>query len=136
MEVCEVTPLVSAVEMLPLPRTISRIEGRSGGDCLRCCVAMVTGLPYEDVPDFPTLSPKAWSQAFQAWLNLRGAQFLRIGVDLTEAPASTPVIAIGRNTLGMHAVVIHEGLIDPAPSQQGLIEEPRHRLVVLPLAVG
>ncbi len=96
---------------------------------------MVTGLRYDDVPDFVALYPTAWSGALQAWLASLGMSFCRIGVDAKQFPPSVPVIAIGPARSGrMHAILYSASTMhDPSPRQAGFAGPIKHRLAILPL---
>jgi hypothetical protein len=116
-------------------RTIQRVAARNETDCLRCCVAMVTGVAYEKVPDFVEGAPKrSWTGALRNWLSERGSRLVRIGVDLDEAPQGLPVIAIGKGNLGcFHAMVVLDGqMIDPAPIGGAFAEGAKYQFVILP----
>ena len=134
LQLDDVSSPASAGWKLPRFDSISRVEQRTNFDCLRCCVAMITGAPYEHVPDF-VLDAKPWTVALQSWLNQHGAGFLLVGRDITEVPAGAAHIAIGMSRSGhMHAVVVTDRVIDPGVFNRPLAEDPRHRLVILPLA--
>lgn len=95
---------------------------------------MLTGAPYEDVPDFVS-ETKSWSQALKAWLHSRGLTYARLGVDIAAVPDGSCSIEIGRTSAGtFHAVAVAGERYDPDPLERGFIEPAKHRLFILPLA--
>ena len=116
-------------------QTLLREKGEVG-DCWRCCIAAIIGMPAEEVPHFlqnekddPSCSMDADTQE---WLNQRGWQiteatqfrFHRWGKSKFRVP---PIIVCGptcRSTeMGQHhAVIMSDGklLYDPHPSEAGL----------------
>lgn len=118
-------------------------EGKVG-DCWRCCVAAVLGLPAEEVPHFLVLNDNERTGDMDAdtqrWLNARGygmvyastfggRESLRYpcySADLKAFP-SPVVIAAGPTPRskkpGQHHAVVMQGgvmLYDPHPSEAGL----------------
>lgn len=95
---------------------------------------MVTGSSYEETPDF-VQNTKSWSSRLQEWLNRRGAAFLLVGRDIDQVPQGVAHIAIGLAQSGhTHAVVVTDRVIDPGIFNRPLAAEPKHRLVILPIA--
>lgn len=118
------------------------------GDCWRCCVAAVIGLPAEDVPHFVQGSADPMGDT-QKWLNERGA--ILVGVrgkpfDFTawwdessreSLALQLPVIQCGptartRQRGQHHAVVSYKGelVYDPHPDATGLIWNVEEYLIV------
>lgn len=67
--------------MIPVQQRISAAGGDSvlPGDCVKCCVASILELPYEDVPHFVAGevkdadgNPLHWLKAINHWLRERG----------------------------------------------------------------
>lgn len=112
-------------------RDIVRIEQRTDSDCMRCCLAMVMGLPYEEVPDFVAEHGGEWLLRCSEWLQGRGCGLVRVPgyvFPLQQAFASSfmPVIITGATERGpdMHAIVKNgpDTHIDPHPSQAGIVD--------------
>ncbi len=113
------------------------------GDCMRACLATITGVPYEEVPDLAGEDADGgpWYQTFQRWckdhgLDLQGT-FSNMGRPLTEkdwddlgersagidglfmagGPSPRPGV------VGGHAIVINydgQMIHDPHPSRAGV----------------
>jgi len=109
-----------------ITKEIERIEQRNNHDCLRCCIAMITGIRYEDVPDFCESDSEAWPTACDKWLGEMGYGLLMFGSSAPDfVPAWLPIIAQGSTSISSryHFVVVTEDkIIDPWPSQPGLTE--------------
>ncbi len=66
--------------MIPVPQRIAAAGGDSlPGDCVKCCVASILELPYEDVPHFVAREvkdadgkPLDWFNGINHWLRERG----------------------------------------------------------------
>lgn len=112
---------------------MNRIDQRTSSDCLRCCIAMVLGLDYEDVPDFVAMRPM-WTWAMTEWARRQGYWSLRVQSTsdgemlpslLGEAEIDGPLwIASGPAARGHnHAVVMRGSVLefDPHASRAGLI---------------
>lgn len=116
-------------------QTLLKEDGKIG-DCWRCCVAAIIGLPAEQVPHFLEQEIKDPSRAMDAdtqeWLNARGFQmvearefrFHRWASSRYQLPA---IIAAGPSPrskkMGDHHAVIMRAeklLYDPHPSEAGL----------------
>lgn len=111
-------------------------DGRQG-DCLVCCIASVTEVPYDEIPHFAEYGP-AWWERWRMWarerLGLDVATLVpvegRIEQFVDGDPAEMTIIACGpsprrRDGDGRtrHAVVVdgHLALLhDPHPSRAGL----------------
>ena len=110
--------------------TMTPIDMQTGSDCLRCCIATVLGLPYDDVPDF-VHDHNRWAEEMAKWAKERGFSVVRVqctgdgemmhsifqeadGLWIASGPA-----ARGRN----HAVVFRgsEMIHDPHSSREGLV---------------
>ena len=106
-------------------REIVRVEQRTGRDCLRCCIAMVTRIDYDDVPDFVASHGESWPTACEAWLSELGMGLLMILSAPAWTPPWLPIIARGPTEMSdqHHFVVVtSESVIDPHPSRRGLKE--------------
>lgn len=106
-------------------REIVRVEQRTQRDCLRCCLAMVTTVDYDDVPDFIADHGESWSAACEAWLSELGMGLLMIPTAPVWTPPWLPIIARGPTELSdeHHFVVVTpKQVIDPHPLQRGLKE--------------
>ena len=96
---------------------------------------MVTGIAYEEVPNFVEVRPSSWTTALREWLAEHGLGFVRVGVDAAEAP-HVPIIAIGRSRAGcFYAIVISDKVYDPDTHAIGPLEPPKHRLAILPFSL-
>lgn len=106
-------------------REIVRVEQRTQRDCLRCCLAMVTAIDYDDVPDFVADHGESWPTACEAWLSELGMGLLMMLTAPTYVPPWLPIIARGSTEYsdGHHFVVVTpNAVIDPSPSQHRLKE--------------
>ncbi len=108
-----------------------RVDQRTRSDCLRCCVAMVLGVPYDDVPDFVDEHGYAWAGALANWALDRGYHTLRFlacgdGEMLQSLEGGIGMwIATGRGPRGGDHAVVFEGFSmfhDPHESRAGLSE--------------
>lgn len=116
------------------PKQTLLTEDGKVGDCWRCCVSAVTGIPAEDVPHFVEIS-RNYLPDTQRWLNARGFYLLhcrggegfgmhRYHGDPVEAP---PMISCGptprSRKMGAHHAVVTIGsdlVYDPHPWACGL----------------
>lgn len=106
-------------------REIVRVEQRTERDCLRCCLAMVTHIDYDDVPDFVADHGESWPTACEAWLSELGMGLLMMPTAPTYVPPWLPIIARGSTEYSdVHhfVVVTSNAVIDPSPSQHRLKE--------------
>lgn len=102
------------------------ILGDVDGDCLPCCIAMITRIPLRRIPNFCAGNNRNWWADCLAWLKSKGwcgvlikhEAAVRSLADLSAVQSSAfPVIAID----GAHAVVLTGGRQhDPHPSRRGL----------------
>jgi len=119
-------------------------------NCFQACVAIVLGVPIDDVPDACDGASWDWD-AFQDWLAGRGLQAIEIGFGNggTIYPVRKPVpcIVTGQSprecVTGRHAVVGEllglEGfrlLHDPHPSDLWIDGEPTHAVFFVPLQLA
>lgn len=107
-------------------REIMRVEQRTQTDCLRCCLAMVTAIDYDDVPDFVADHGESWPTACEAWLSELGMGLLMMPTAPTYVPPWLPIIARGSTEYSdVHhfVVVTSNAVIDPSPSQQHRLKE-------------
>lgn len=98
------------------------IKGK--GDCVRCCVAFVLNLRWQQVPDFVRKYHGRWPWHLAQWLRRRGLFLMRIqGRRVVDWAPRMDRIACGttRLTKGKkgtrHALVINRGktVYDPSP---------------------
>ena len=94
--------------------------GHPRGDCLRACLASLSGLPLEAVIDTtdPTLE-NAWMRHLEVWADERG-----FALESHETPPEGWSIMAGTTSRGpdLHAVIGFDGEVwhDPHPSREGL----------------
>lgn len=119
-----------------IPKQTLLKENGQIGDCWRCCVAAIVGLPAEQVPHFLENEIKDPSRSMDAdtqeWLNQRGLMMVEASVFRFHRWASSrfrlpAVIAAGPSPRSKkmgehHAVIMREDklLYDPHPSGTGL----------------
>lgn len=106
-------------------REIVRVEQRTESDCLRCCIAMVTRIDYDDVPDFVADHGESWPTACEAWLSGLGMGLLMMPTPPTYVPPWLPIIARALTECSdVHhfVVVTPNAIIDPSPSRHRLKE--------------
>ncbi len=107
------------------------LDMRTDNDCMRCCLAMVTGLPYEDVPDFVHEHPLAEVPSVMArWFDACGWSMVEVHATDDGEIMPTTFGAPGGLWIGggstlrgtMHATVWRgtEMVHDPHPSRAGL----------------
>lgn len=128
-----------------IPKQTLLVEGGKIGDCWRCCIAAVLGLPAAEVPHFGDDGGGKWNHTCDAdtqrWLNERGYRIVCVtghgctrepfeypcySADLLAFP-QPPLITCGptQRSKGLgkhHAVVSIRGdvVYDPHPSEAGL----------------
>jgi hypothetical protein len=108
---------------------VKPINQRTKTDCLRCCIAMVLGLDYADVPSLPS-DPDKRDRAVADFATLCGYDVVHVQAtgdgDILGLPGSTGAwIASGPTIRGTgHAVVYVGDMIwhDPHSSRVGLID--------------
>lgn len=129
-----------------LPKQTWLTEEGKTGDCWRCCVAAVLGLPAETVPHFADgqVSFSAVLCNTQSWLSARGWVMIDVppgeitfhgnGGDIITPP---PVIQVGptvrsRSAANKHAVVMigDDVVYDPHPSEAGLLAVTQSQLLL------
>lgn len=94
---------------------------------------MVTGLSYEDVPDFVSAA-ESWTGALRKWLQTNGLTFVIVGKEIAEVPHGSCSIEIGLSAAGCyHAVAVAQERLDPDPLERGFLAHAKHKLVILPL---
>lgn len=107
------------------------VDQRVHNDCLRCAVATLLGLRYQDVPHFvDQAGPDCWVALLQ-WASERDLE-----LEISDTDPGIRCIATGaspRRKGRSHAVVWDRGLFfDPHPSRVGLVAEPKHFATLLP----
>jgi len=108
---------------------MKRIVMVGGNRCFPACLAMVTEIPYESIPDF-CAQPETWLQDARAWLLPRGWEIIFLHrkalkmalADLGTLAHTGTLILGGRNARGvMHSVVAHRGeILDPDIANAGI----------------
>lgn len=103
------------------------------GDCWRCCITAVLGLPAEEVPHFLHESPQGcMTSETQRWLNARGYILWKEGEHYTHGGSEVflPSIVCGPTVRskkqGDHHAVVTNGwnlLYDPHPDSAGVLYE-------------
>lgn len=95
---------------------LERVDQRTETDCLRCCLATVLGLPYEDVPDFVNEYPGQWADEMSRWLAARGLSMVRVQAtgdgELLHSIYAGPSsfwIASGQSERGRNHAVVYRG---------------------------
>lgn len=117
---------------------MTKVDQQTASDCMRCCIAMVLGLSYDDVPDFlkdhPPNDPRPnrdWLKQMVSWAFARGYHVLRLncmmgGELLAEPFVGGPAwIASGPASRGRNHAVVYVGSEpwhDPHESRDGLRE--------------
>ena len=104
--------------------------GSGHGNCMMACVASITGIPLNELPDVWVVCDDEW------WVNIYN-ELLKFGWELV---ATTVKEAHGRYTIGYgpgprglkHSVVCRHGRIihDPHPSREGLCEIEGHEMLL------
>lgn len=90
------------------------IDQRTKTDCLRCCIATVLGLPYEDVPDLVPEHGGDWPAALAQWACAHGLEALWFrcfgeGEMLQPLQTSARWIATGPTDRGTNHAVVYRG---------------------------
>lgn len=141
-----------------IPKQTFLTEEGKIGDCWRCCVAAVLGLPAEEVPHFVMTADGKHNHNddadTQRWLNGRGLQMCLVSSyggrealrypcwheDVEKFPPPV-VIAVGPTVRSKsrghyHAVVMrgNELLYDPHPSEAGITAVVEQYLIFRPVA--
>lgn len=141
-----------------IPKQTHLVENGVIGDCWRCCIAAVLGLPAEEVPHFGSGDDGKWNHQCdydtQKWLNDRGyvityasavggsrsAFCLPCYSADSDICDSIPLIACGPTQrskgLGKHHAVVMVGrdiVYDPHPSEAGLTAIIEQWLIFKPI---
>ncbi len=66
------------LENTPQKKYYQKIIDRSKGDCLPACIATVTGIPLEEIPNFCEGNDYRWLQNMKDWLYKKGWCIIRI----------------------------------------------------------
>ena len=109
--------------MTPVDQTKFSGPG-SVGNCFPACVASITGIPLDEIPNFCE-RPEEWFADAMAWCALRGWALSPENDD--ELPDGKPCIASGPGPRGKrHSVVWMDGKMihDSHPSRAGLVDYP------------
>lgn len=71
---------------LPMPTRLDAIQSegrrlrqRTERDCLQVCLEEITGIPYEDIPEFSLMGDK-WYPAFRGWLYANKLSYIRMNM--------------------------------------------------------
>lgn len=137
-----------------IPKQKFLVENGEVGDCWRCCIAAVLGLPAEEVPHFLRNEDGTLNHSIdadtQSWLNERGyvmlfanalgmsmgLHFPRWGKKPFDLPALITCGPTERSRgLGKHhaVVTIGDGIVyDPHPSEAGLTAIVEQYLIFKP----
>lgn len=120
-----------------IPKQTLLVENGEIGDCWRCCIAAVLGIPADKVPHFQAndaASGTVCTADTQKWLNERGmfmihtsGQALLFSCWSNSGFEPPPIIACGpsprsKSMVEHHAVVMigSKQVYDPHPSEDGL----------------
>ncbi len=120
------------------------------GDCWRCCIAAVIGIPALDVPHFVMENQDDPNGATQRWLRYKGFALVHVhgaGLyfprDYRDDLDALPVISCGPTVRSKargqhHAVVTIDGEVvyDPHPSSAGLLATTETYMVVPIIALA
>lgn len=105
------------------------VDMRTDGDCFRCCVAMVLGMEYEDVPRFNEPEEERWVGNLSVWCREQGLSMLmlmpRQGTIWSHFFSHGLWIAGGPGPRGVDHAVVYDGpdlLHDPHESKEGLLK--------------
>jgi hypothetical protein len=125
-----------------IPKQKLLVENGEIGDCYRCCVAAVIGVPAEEVPHF-VRDYKGYDADAQRWLVARGWLMLEGSVSQIWIPQwhgdnfHYPMIVSGptvrsKSSSNTHAVVYldHKLVYDPHPSEAGILAETRYKTII------
>lgn len=129
-----------------VPKQTLLKENGEFGDCWRCCVAAIIGVPAIEVPHFCRDFGSSFDSETQKWLNARGWVMIEV---MHGAPVALniyasektdfPVMACGPTVRSVtpyqqHAVVnsVSWGrtIYDPHPSEAGLLAVTKRYLIV------
>lgn len=118
--------------------------GNEEGNCYAACVASVTGIPLEEVPNFCLKS--TWLADSINWLRDRGwgvFYLYDVAGERSNLPgtvrwwSSYPCIVTGKSPRGdwLHCVVDQGGEVvhDPHPDKTGILPPTRDAILVYPL---
>jgi hypothetical protein len=117
--------------------------GKGEGNCWASCIAAITGIPLEQVPNF--CLNESWLTDTIDWLKARnfGVCYVDSKVDGQDMPeetrlyANVPFIATGRSPRGdwYHCCVYGPGTLlhDPHPNGGGIMEPIRDALFIFPM---
>jgi hypothetical protein len=115
-------------------RILFDAETGERGDCLKCCVASLLELDYEDVPHFAAMGDRWWTEYASflathgwrlgsAWFSVREDDPARLDgwqQGYWFATVKSPRIVKDDGTPGLHYVVMREGEVawDPHPQRE------------------
>jgi hypothetical protein len=113
------------------------VDQRTLTDCLRCCVAAVLELDYEDVADFAIPRRDHQAEALVAWAGTRGLDVVYVQVtgdgELLSLAGNSLWIASGFTLRGTRHAVVYRGSTlahDPHYSRAGLLTVNAARVFV------
>lgn len=110
------------------------VDQRTSNDCLRCCVATVLGLRYEEVGDFAVARQ---AEALIRWAATKGLAVVYLQAcgdgEMISVLGSGLWIASGPTFRGTRHAVVYRGpelVHDPHPSRSGLLRVEAARVLV------
>ncbi len=122
-----------------IPKQTFLKENGQIGDCWRCCIAAIIGLPAEEVPHF--VAEEKGNADVQSWLSEKG--YVLISASNISVPRwfgdniEYPVICCGPTVrskkIGEHHAVImmnNEVVYDPHPSESGLLATVNQYIII------
>ena len=119
-----------------------RIISPVNGDCLRCCVASLLEIDYDDVPNFIEYGRSKWYEQFWKFLNSKGFDLHGVSSHQATKPdihsfegVDGYIITAGpslRYKESTHAVIYKDGKLahDPHPSRDGIPEVLHFYMIV------
>lgn len=107
---------------------------RTETDCLKCCLAMVLEMEYEEVPDFVLLYGTDWGRELSKWLLERNKGLIQFNSVPQYIPPWLPMIAKGypsEKSLHHHCVVwTDKEMFDPHPNNIGILDITERYFIV------
>lgn len=142
-----------------IPKQTLLVENGEVGDCWRCCVAAILGLPASDVPHFQAGEGARGGDGkysdldadTQAWLNDRGLMGVHVGgrnefrfscwhgIGFQQPPLISSGPSERSRGMGRHHAVVTVGgkvVYDPHPSEAGLTAITEQWLIFRPVGMN